>query len=156
MILPIYIYGHPILRVKCKLIDPLYPDLDILIQNMFETMSNARGVGLAAPQVGVAVRLFLINVHFVDEINSDDVIIFKRTCINPEIIEKNENIIDLETEGCLSIPLLSGNVSRSNSIKVTYLDENFKQCTEILSGFEARVFQHEYGNITLFSFYKNQ
>tara|TARA_B100000902_G_C27315683_1_gene921158 strand:- start:2010 stop:2570 length:561 start_codon:yes stop_codon:yes gene_type:complete len=147
MILPIYIYGQPILRKKCKLIDPCYPDLDILIQNMFETMGNARGVGLAAPQVGVAIRLFLIDVHFVDETNNDKVLIFKRICINPEIIEKNEIMQELETEGCLSIPLLSGDVMRSNSIKVTYLDENFEKCTEILSGFSARVFQHEYDHL---------
>ncbi|MBE37738.1 MAG: peptide deformylase [Flavobacteriales bacterium] len=147
MKLPIYIYGHPVLRKKCKIIDSSYPDLDNLITNMFDTMSGARGVGLAAPQVGLAIKLFLIDIHFIDEENNDEVFKFKRICINPEIIEKKETLQVRESEGCLSIPSLTGDVNRSNYIKVTYLDQNFKKCTEVLRGFSARVFQHEYDHL---------
>ena len=145
MILPIYIYGHPILRKNCTPISNTYPDLNKIIDDMFETMQNAQGIGISAPQVGLSIRLFLIDLTLYH--NEDPSIPnIKKVFINPEII--NETGLDnSHNEGCLSIPGLREDVVRKSQIKIKYYDENFKSFSEEIDGVFARVFQHEYDHL---------
>jgi peptide deformylase len=152
MILPILAYGDPVLRKIGKEIEKDFPDLQELIDNMKETMKNAQGVGLAAPQIGKAIRLFLIDASpFAesDELEEEEIEFlreFKRVIINAEIIEEDGDDW-IFNEGCLSIPNINEDVSRQDTIKVSYLDENFTQKEETLNGLAARIFQHEYDHI---------
>jgi peptide deformylase len=152
MILPIVAYGDPVLRKVGKEIDADYPELDKLISNMKETMYNASGVGLAAPQIGKAIRLFLIDASpFADdeELSDKDREVlknFNRVFINAKIIEE-EGDEWVFNEGCLSIPDVREDVFRQPKITIEYQDENFKKHTEVLDGLAARVFQHEYDHI---------
>jgi peptide deformylase len=152
MILPIVAYGDPVLRKMGKDIDSDYPGLEELIRNMQETMKNAQGVGLAAPQVGKDIRLFLIDAEpFAEneELGEEErkfLKDFKRTFINPEILEEDGDEWAF-TEGCLSIPNINEDVYRPETIRVRYLDENFNEKEEELSGLSARIFQHEYDHI---------
>jgi len=145
MILPIYTYGQPVLRTKAALIDNDYPDLQQLIDDMFETMYNADGVGLAAPQIGRPIRLFVVDANTLakDYIECND---FKRVMINPEIIDKTDEIISLE-EGCLSFPGIHEKVARFACIKVKYIDQHHNIQEETLEGFVARIVQHEYEHL---------
>ena len=140
MILPIRAYGDPVLRKKCREISPDFPDLKELIGNMFETMYASNGVGLAAPQVGKEIRLFIIDTGAFDERKGKGI---KRTFINAKKLEENGDAWDFE-EGCLSIPKIRENVKRQPDIKLSYFDEDFQPHTEVFSGLEARVIQHEY------------
>lgn len=152
MILPIIAYGTPVLRKVGVDINKEYPNLEKLIQDMTETMNNAQGVGLAAPQIGKAIRLFLVDTspfakdEELDETERTFLGSFKKTFINAQIIEEtgDEWIFN---EGCLSIPDIREDVSRNETIKIEYYDENFKKHTEVLSGLAARVVQHEYDHI---------
>ena len=152
MILPIVAYGDPVLRKVAVAIDAAYPDLEKLITNMKETMYNASGVGLAAPQIGKAIRLFLIDASpFAedDDLSEEERTLlksFNRVFINPKILEEDgeEWIFN---EGCLSIPDVREDVSRQPKITIEYQDENFTIHTETLEGLAARVFQHEYDHI---------
>jgi len=152
MILPIVAYGDPVLRKVAVAIDATYPDLEKLITNMKETMYNASGVGLAAPQIGKAIRLFLIDASpFAedDDISEEESAVlksFNRVFINPKILEE-EGEEWLFNEGCLSIPDVREDVSRQPKITIEYQDENFTTHTETLDGLAARVFQHEYDHI---------
>ena len=152
MILPIVAYGDPVLRKVAVAIDAAYPDLEKLITNMKETMYNASGVGLAAPQIGKAIRLFLIDASpFAEDDNLSEeertvLKSFNRVFINPKILEE-EGEEWLFNEGCLSIPEVREDVSRQPKITIEYQDENFKVHTETLEGLAARVFQHEYDHI---------
>ena len=152
MILPIVAYGDPVLRKVADAIDAAYPDLEKLITNMKETMYNASGVGLAAPQIGKAIRLFLIDASpFAEDDNLSEeertvLKSFNRVFINPKILEE-EGEEWLFNEGCLSIPDVREDVSRQPKITIEYQDENFKVHTETLEGLAARVFQHEYDHI---------
>ncbi|MGB0879077.1 MAG: peptide deformylase [Polaribacter sp.] len=152
MILPIVAYGDPVLRKVGKEIDANYPDLKALISNMKETMYNASGVGLAAPQIGKAIRLFVIDTSPFSEDkelseNEKDVLKnFNRVFINAQILEENGNEW-IFNEGCLSIPDIREDISRKEKISIEYQDENFKTHTETLDGLIARVFQHEYDHI---------
>ena len=152
MILPIVAYGDPVLRKVAVAIDATYPDLEKLITNMKETMYNASGVGLAAPQIGKAIRLFLIDASpFAEDDNLSEeertvLKSFNRVFINPKILEE-EGEEWLFNEGCLSIPEVREDVSRQPKITIEYQDENFKVHTETLEGLAARVFQHEYDHI---------
>ena len=141
MILPIYTYGQPVLREKTEEINKDYPDLKQLINDMFDTMYNAEGVGLAAPQIGRPIRLIVIDAHIVakDYIECKD---FKRVMVNPEIMEKKDKTITLE-ESCLSFPGIHEKVARSIEIRIKYVDENFVLCEELIEGFAARIVQHE-------------
>jgi peptide deformylase len=149
MVLPIVAYGDPVLRRVGKDIDKDYPGLEELIENMKETMKNAQGVGLAAPQVGRDIRLFLIDASPFSE-NEDleeeeraflkD---FKRTFINARIVEEQGDEWAFN-EGCLSIPNINEDVYRPEVIHVEYLDEDFKERQETLTGLAGRLFQHEY------------
>ena len=152
MILPIVAYGDPILRKAGKEIDANYPALKALISNMKETMYNAFGVGLAAPQIGKAIRLFVIDTSpFAEDKdlseNEKEILKnFNRVFINAQILEEEGNEWTFN-EGCLSIPDIREDISRKEKITIEYQDENFKTHTETLDGLVARVFQHEYDHI---------
>ncbi|WP_420602404.1 peptide deformylase [Flagellimonas sp.] len=152
MILPIVAYGDPVLRKVGKDITTDYPKLDELISNMWETMYNAHGVGLAAPQIGLPIRLFLVDTTpFSDdeELSEDEQKAlngFKKVFINAKIEEETGTEWDFN-EGCLSIPDIREDVKRKPEITVTYLDEDFKEHTETYDGLLARVIQHEYDHI---------
>lgn len=142
MLLPIYAYGQPVLRKKAEEITPDYPELSQFIANMWETMYHAEGVGLAAPQVGRAIRLFVIDTVQLEE-KGKDVVGFKRVFINAQKIEEKGKIWAYE-EGCLSIPDIRGDVDRLDTLTLRYMDENFVEHTETFTGINARVIQHEY------------
>jgi len=152
MILPIIAYGDPILRKMGIEIDKEYPELATLITNMKETMYNASGVGLAAPQIGLAIRLFIIDASpFAEDEDLTDedraaLKTFNRVFINAQII-KEEGEEWTFNEGCLSIPDVREDVSRQPKITIEYQDEDFKTHTDVLEGLAARVFQHEYDHI---------
>ncbi|MCQ2374659.1 MAG: peptide deformylase [Salinivirgaceae bacterium] len=146
MILPITIYGNPVLRRKSQPIDKNYPGLKELIANMFDTLKVSEGVGLAAPQVGVNIRLVLIDAtpFAEDDANCKD---FKLAIINPEIIDFPTDEEESFEEGCLSLPGLSEEVWRPDKVELTYYDENFVQHHETWDGMRARIFQHEYDHL---------
>ncbi len=152
MILPIVAYGDPVLRKMCTDIDSDYPELDSLIANMWETMYKANGVGLAAPQIGKAIRLFLVDTSpFAEdeELSPEERHIlsgFKRVFINAKIESESGSKWSFN-EGCLSIPDIREDVNRHPEIQVTYLDTDFKPHTETFDGLLARVIQHEYDHI---------
>ena len=141
MILPIYTYGQPVLRKESVPVTNDYPDLQQLVNDMFETMYKADGIGLAAPQIGHPIRLFVIDANALtkDHPECKD---FKRVMINPEIVETKDEKKSLE-EGCLSFPGIHEKVARFAAIKVKYSDENLNFHEETLEGFTARVVQHE-------------
>jgi len=145
MILPIYTYGQPVLREETKTLDKTYPDIRVLVNNMFETMLKADGVGLAAPQVGLPIRLFVINAN--DIANTyPECKDFVRVMINPSIISHSDETISLE-EGCLSFPGVREKVTRAAWITIKYFDTEFNEREEILDGFKARIVQHEYEHL---------
>lgn len=145
MILPIYAYGHPVLSKPTKKIDPDYPEFEQLLDNMWETMYNAQGVGLAAPQVGLSVRLFLVDTIQIME-EGKEVEGLKQAFINAEKVEEGGTPWDYE-EGCLSIPDIRADVERPAQIKLRYQDENFETHEKIFTGMNARVIQHEYDHV---------
>ncbi len=147
MILPIVAYGDAVLRQETEEIDENYPDLDLLISDMFETMYNAKGVGLAAPQVGLPIRLFVVDAAaFNEEDEYPELANFKRVFINPILIEETGKEWKFE-EGCLSIPGIREDVSRKPNIIIEYYNEKFELVEEKLDGIAARVVQHEYDHL---------
>ena len=147
MILPIYIYGHPVLRKMATDIDPEnYPGLSELIDNMFETMYNADGVGLAAPQVGREDRIFVVDLSPIASEENSEYKGFKKAFINAHIVERNGEMISME-EGCLSIPGIHEKVSREDEIRIKYLDENLEPREEVYTRYTARVIQHEHDHL---------
>ena len=149
MKLPIYAYGQPVLREKTRELSPDEPDLQKTIDNMFETMYGAKGVGLAAPQVGLSIRLFIVDGSPMDGALEDEPSSlegFKRVMINPVMIEETGEEWAFE-EGCLSIPELRANVSRNEQIRIKYLDREFNEQEEVLNGLKARIVQHEYDHL---------
>lgn len=152
MILPILAYGDPVLRKECESITEEYPNLDELISNMYETMYDAFGVGLAAPQVGLPIRLFVIDTTpFAQDEDltpeeQEQLDGFKRIFINAEILEETGDEWAFN-EGCLSIPEVREDVFRKPKIKIQYQDEKFKRHVEEFEGLVARVIQHEYDHI---------
>lgn len=145
MILPIYAYGQAVLKKKGKEIDKDYPELETLLANMWETMYEAHGVGLAAPQIGKAIRIFMIDtIQIMEEGKEDEGL--KKVFINAQKVEEGGTPWIYE-EGCLSIPDVRGDIERPAQIKLRYQDENFKEHTEIFTGINARVIQHEYDHI---------
>lgn len=145
MILPIYLYGQPVLRRETEEIGPDYPELGQLISDMFETLKQADGCGLAAPQIGRSIRLFIVDGT---ELAADypECDGFRKAFVNPEIIEESDETA-LYAEGCLSLPGISENVVRPATLKVRYLDTDFNEHEEELHGFAARIFQHEYDHL---------
>ena len=152
MILPIVAYGDPVLKKVADKIDKDYPNLSELIENMYETMYNAYGVGLAAPQIGLSIRLFLVDASpFADdgELTEDEresLKDFKKTFINAKILEE-EGDEWVFNEGCLSIPDIREDIFRKPKLTIQYQDENFNTYTETYDGLIARVIQHEYDHI---------
>jgi peptide deformylase len=145
MILPIYAYGHPVLKKVGEEISNDYDKLDELIANMWETMYNAKGVGLAAPQIGLAIRLFIIDTEQIEK-EEDDFKGMKKVFLNPQILDEAGEPWSYE-EGCLSIPNINGDVERLSTVTIRYMDEAFNEITETLDGMNARVVQHEYDHI---------
>jgi len=143
MIYPIVAYGDPVLRKRAKDLNADDPNLPKLIEDMFETMYHACGVGLAAPQIGKSLRLFVVDAEALDEKTCQG---FKKVFINPEIIEQSGQPWDFE-EGCLSIPNIRENVRRQPTIKIKYFDQNWQAQEEVFDGLKARVIQHEYDHI---------
>ncbi|MDR0874418.1 MAG: peptide deformylase [Prevotellaceae bacterium] len=145
MILTISAYGSPVLRKETVDIDKEYPQLQELIKNMFDTMTFAEGVGLAAPQVGLPIRLFVIDLSPLAD-DKPEYKNYKKVFINPEIIEFSGNDVSFE-EGCLSIPNVHEKVVRKDKVLINYFDENFTEHEETFSGYPARVIQHEYDHL---------
>lgn len=145
MLLPIYLYGQPVLRKVAGEVPSDYPELPKLAENMFATMDKASGVGLAAPQVGLAIRMFVVDGNGLAE-DYPECAGYKRCMINPEILEQSEET-DVKDEGCLSIPGVYESVKRPTWIVVKYLDENFVEHQERVEGFAARMTLHEYDHL---------
>lgn len=152
MILPVVAYGNPVLRKVAKDIDANYPNLEALISDMQETMYNAHGVGIAAPQVGLPIRLFVIDATpFADDDDISDeekeyLKNFNRVFINAKIIEESGEEWAFN-EGCLSIPDVREDVFRQEQIVIEYYDTKWNKHTETISGLAARIVQHEYDHI---------
>lgn len=152
MILPIVAYGDPVLKKVAKPISKDFPNLNEFIENMWETMYNAHGVGLAAPQVGRSIRLFVVDASpfaqdedlSVEE--QEELKDFKKLFVNPTIVEETGEEWSFN-EGCLSIPNVREDVTRKETIKINYFDADFNEYTETFSGLAARVIQHEYDHI---------
>lgn len=147
MILPIYIYGQPVLRKVAEDITPDYPELKQLIANMYETLDSSNGVGLAAPQVGLPIRVVVIDL----DVLSDDMPEYKgfrKTFINAHILEVDEKSEkESMEEGCLSIPGIAEKVTRPTRIHVKYMDEDMQEHDEWVEGYLARVMQHEFDHL---------
>jgi len=150
MILPIVAFGDPVLKKVAVEIDAGYPGLQKLITDMFETMTNAKGVGLAAPQVGKSIRLFVVDAtpFSVDPENDEEAALagFRRIFINAKITNEKGKEWKFN-EGCLSIPKIREDVLRKPELTITYLDQNFEEQTEHFKGLAARIIQHEYDHI---------
>lgn len=145
MILPIYIYGHPVLRKVAEDITPDYPGLPKLLEDMWKTMYECDGVGLAAPQVGKSIRIFVIDGSGFEEIDPA-CSGFKKTFINAHILEHSEEE-EIRNEGCLSIPGIHEDVPRWKSITIRYMDENGTEHTDTYDGIRAMIVQHEYDHL---------
>ena len=146
MILPIYTYGQPVLRKETEEIDADYPNLKQIIQDMWDPLGRCRGVGLAAPQVGLPILLAIIDLDCISE-EEPQYEGYKRTFINPYIEEVDDTVMETQEEGCLSLPGLSEKVTRPTRIRVSYQDENFEEHEEWVDGFLARVMQHEFDHL---------
>jgi len=145
MIYPIVVYGNPSLRKTSTNIDKAYPELQSIIENMFETMYASDGVGLAAPQVGKNIRLFVIDATPMAE-DDPSLSDFKRIFINAKITERSGEPWAF-SEGCLSLPEIREDVNRPEKISMTYLDEHFIEKKEEFDGIKARIIQHEYDHL---------
>ena len=153
MILPVVAYGHPILRKVSENIEPDYPGIEKLIADMWETVYNSNGVGIAAPQVNKAIRLFVVDtIQIVKDFEEEDRIKYpnekpiKQVFINAEKIEETGEIWPYN-EGCLSIPKVREDISRHREIRLRYMDENFVEHEGLFHGITGRVIQHEYDHI---------
>lgn len=143
MIYPIILYGSSVLRKKADEIKRDETDVKKLSDDMFETMENADGIGLAAPQIGISKRIFVVDGTMLEDEKMKN---FKKVFINPKIISESGEDWGFE-EGCLSIPSIRENISRKTDIEITYFDENWNQFTDHFDGMKARVIQHEYDHI---------
>lgn len=146
MVLPIYTFGQPVLRKVAEDITPDYPELEKLIQDMYDTLERSEGIGLAAPQIGLPIRLVVINLDLL----SDDMPDYKdyiHTFINPHIVEYDDSEKDTSEEGCLSLPGIHEKVVRPTRIHVQYKDEEFNDHDEWVTGYLARVMQHEFDHL---------
>ncbi|MFM7387786.1 MAG: peptide deformylase [Bacteroidota bacterium] len=153
MILPIVAYGDPLLKKNSLEITPDYDQVSTLIENMYETMYHAKGVGLAAPQIGINIRLFVVDgAPFADEEGEEPdprakgIETFKQVFINPKIVQEFGEFWSFQ-EGCLSIPKIRENVSRKESLVLSYYNEHWEYKEETFHGYAARIIQHEYDHI---------
>ena len=142
MILPIYTYGQPVLRKVAEDIDSDYPELTKLIQDMYDTLKHSEGIGLAAPQVGLPIRLVVVNLDVISE-DMPQYKGFVKTYINPYIEEADDSDTDVMEEGCLSLPGIHEKVKRPKRIRLSWQDEQFQEHDEWIEGYLARVLQHE-------------
>lgn len=151
MIYPIVVYGDPVLKKKARDINKGEIDVEELAHDMFETMDAAHGIGLAAPQIGKSIRMFVVDGRALEEEGMED---FKKVFINPEILEESGDEWAFE-EGCLSIPNIREEINRKPKIRIKYFDEQWKAHEEGFDGMKARIIQHEYDHIegTLFTDY---
>lgn len=147
MVKPIFLYGNPVLKAKAKVIPDDYIGLEGIIQDMFDTMKFAKGVGLAAPQIGLSIRLFIIDTtpYYEDHDHKSNKAL-KKVFINPEILDEFGQEWAFE-EGCLSIPGLNAEVERTTHVKLKYQNEKFETIVEVFDEINARVIQHEYDHI---------
>jgi peptide deformylase len=143
MIYPIVLYGDPVLKKPAEDIEEGSMDVKALAEDMFETMHNANGIGLAAPQIGKSIRMFVVDGSPLDEEGMED---FKKVFVNPEIVWEKGKEWAFE-EGCLSIPGVREDVHRPETLRINYLDENFEEHEEEFDGMKARIIQHEYDHI---------
>ena len=143
MIYPIVMYGDPVLRQRAKDIEP-GTDISTLVEDMFETLEGANGIGLAAPQIGKSVRLFIVDGTSLDEEPGMET--FRKVFINAEMIEELGTPWEFE-EGCLSIPNIREKISRKEQLRIRYYDENWNQHEDTFNGMQARIIQHEYDHI---------
>ena len=146
MTLPIYTYGQPVLRKEAKEINKDYPELTSLIQNMWDTLAASEGIGSAAPQVGLDIRLVVIDLDVLKD-DMPEYEGFKKVYINPYIVEYDDTETSSSEEGCLSLPSIHEKVVRPTRIHVTYADENFNIHDEWVEGYLARVMQHEFDHL---------
>lgn len=146
MILSVYLYGQPVLRKEAELVPQDYPELKQLIKDMYETMYHADGVGLAGPQIGLSLQVLVIDADVLKD-DFPECKGFKRAMINPVFLEKSEETVSME-EGCLSLPGIHEKVARSVKIRIKYRDEEWQEHEEELSGYAARVVQHECEHLT--------
>jgi peptide deformylase len=147
MIYPIVVYGDPVLKRKAASIEKDSLDVKQLAEDMFETMYAANGVGLAAPQIGKSIRMFVVDgTPLEDEEDEEDLTGFKKVFINPEILQEEGDEWAFE-EGCLSIPTVREDVFRKESLRIRYFDENWDAFEEEFNGMKARIIQHEYDHI---------
>ena len=146
MILPIYIYGQPVLRKEATDITADYPELKALIANMWETLAESEGIGLAAPQIGLPIRLSVIDLRPLAE-DYPEYKDFHQTFINPHIVELDDTHMESLEEGCLSLPAIHEKVNRPTRIHVKWMDEDFKEHDEWVEGYLARVMQHEFDHL---------
>ena len=145
MILPVYLYGQPVLRQETEEITPDYPDLKKLIADMYETMYASDGVGLAAPQIGLPIRLIVIDADVLKD-TFPELEGIKLTLINPELDVLEDGPKVSRAEGCLSVPGLSENVVRHEKVLLNWLDENFEEHEQVFEGFISRIIHHDYDN----------
>ncbi|GAB4289557.1 MAG: peptide deformylase [Marinilabiliales bacterium] len=141
----IYTYGNTVLRKKAEEISKDYKDLDSLIENMYNTMYSSEGVGLAAPQIGKSIRLFIVDGSPMSD-DDESLKDFKKVFINPQIIEESGDFWTVE-EGCLSVPGIREEVKRKSKIRIQYFDQNFNYFDEVYDGLKARIIQHEYDHL---------
>ena len=146
MILPIYIYGQPVLRKVAEDITPDYPQLKELIDDMWETLADSDGIGLAAPQIGRPIRLSVIDLDVLGE-DMPQYKGFRQVYINPHIVEYDDSNTDTSEEGCLSLPAIHEKVTRPTRIHVTWQDKDFVEHDEWIEGYLARVMQHEFDHL---------
>lgn len=153
MRLPIYAYGHSVLKQEAKPIERSFPKLNELIDDMWETMESANGVGLAAPQIGKSLRLFIVDTRSLYNTDSDSEEFrntylekFRQVFVNPTVINETGELYTF-AEGCLSIPDIREDVVRNSEIEIEYFDQNFKKYRQKFDGLIARVVQHEYDHI---------
>ena len=146
MVLPIYIYGQPVLRKVAEDITPDYPELKQLIADMWETLAESEGIGLAAPQIGRAIRLSVIDLDVISE-DFPEYKDFRQVYINPHIVEHDETKTESSEEGCLSLPAIHEKVVRPTRIHVEWDDEQFQHHDEWIEGYLARVMQHEFDHL---------
>lgn len=145
MVYPIIVYGDPILRKRAREIEKGSVDIKTLVQDMFESMYAAHGIGLAAPQVGKSIRIFVVDGTTLED-EEEDMTGFKKAFINPLIVSESGEPWEFE-EGCLSIPNIRENVSRKTTVRIRYTDEEGKAQDETYDGIKARIIQHEYDHL---------
>ena len=146
MILPIYIYGHPVLRKVAEDIPTDYPNLQQLIADMWETLAESEGIGLAAPQIGKSIRVVVIDLDLLSD-DMPEYKGFRHVFINPHIVEYDDSETESMEEGCLSLPAIHEKVTRPTRIRVQWLDEEMKPHDEWVEGYLTRVMQHEFDQL---------